>query len=300
MTGTSGDITAASGTFPWAASCTAALGSSPIDHLRAGYPEQSGVRPGLSRYTLPRATPYPTVLKGIAVQRNTTSPRGELCDDGSLSPPDGAVLRVRDVHKRYRARQVLRGVSLDVSPGQLVGVVGENGSGKSTLLRILAGELAPDSGGVECHGLLGYCPQEAVLNPALTVEQHLVFFGTACGQPDALGRGYELLEYLRCSKYRGERVGNLSGGTCQKVNLTLTLMRDPKLILLDEPDQALDWENYVRLWQLADAERDRGRAIVAVSHITHDAGRYDRLWRLDSGVLTDLDHVFSGDSVATS
>ena len=232
-----------------------------------------------------------TVLKGIAVQRNHIPPRSRQISDSGPTPPDGVLLRVRDVRKRYRSRQVLCGVNLDVSAGQMVGVVGENGAGKSTLLKILAGELAPDSGTVECHGLLGSCPQEVVLNPALTVEQHLVIFQTACGQKDALARGHELLEHFHCSKYRTERVGNLSGGTRQKLSLTLTFLQDPQVLLLDEPDQALDWENYLRFWQLADALRGRGRAIVAVSHIAHDVGRFDRLLRLGSGVLTDADHI---------
>ena len=122
------------------------------------------------------------------------------------------VVRMRDVRKSYRRRQVLRGVTLDLSPGQLVGIVGENGAGKSTLLRILVGDLAMDSGAVECPGVVGHCPQDTVLHDAFTVEQHLRFFQMAYGL-DNLHRAYELLETLRCTQYRHARLGTLSGGT---------------------------------------------------------------------------------------
>jgi ABC-2 type transport system ATP-binding protein len=74
---------------------------------------------------------------------------------------------------------VLRGVDLRLRPGTLCGIVGENGAGKSTLLKILSGELRPTRGSVRHGGRFGYCPQQVVLNDALTVRQHLTFFQTA-------------------------------------------------------------------------------------------------------------------------
>jgi len=201
-----------------------------------------------------------------------------------------AVLRVLDVHKRYRRRQVLLGVTLDLWPGELVGVVGENGAGKSTLLRILIGDLAMDSGSVHCRGVLGYCPQDAVLHDAFTVEQHLRFFQIAYGVDD-LRRAFELLEILGCAGYRRARLGTLSGGTRQKLNLAVALMHDPKVLLLDEPYQGFDWENYLRFWSLADTLRDRGCSILVVSHLAYDSTRLDRLYRLHAGVLTPGEHV---------
>lgn len=204
--------------------------------------------------------------------------------------PEDTVLRMRDVCKSYRRRQVLRGVTLDLSPGRLVGIVGENGAGKSTLLRILVGDLALDSGAVECRGVLGHCPQESVLHDAFTVEQHLRFFQTAYGL-DSLHRGFELLEILGCTQYRQARLGTLSGGTRQKLNLALALMHDPQVLLLDEPYQGFDWETYLRFWDLADTLRERGCAILVVSHLAYDAARLDCLYRLDAGILTEADHI---------
>jgi ABC-2 type transport system ATP-binding protein len=200
------------------------------------------------------------------------------------------VLRIREVRKSYRRRQVLRGVTLDLLPGQLVGIVGENGAGKSTLLRILVGDLALDSGAVECRGVLGYCPQETVLHDAFTVDQHLRFFQIAYGL-DSLRRAFELLEILNCTDYRRARPSTLSGGTRQKLNLTLALMHDPQVLLLDEPYQGFDWETYLRFWELATTLRDAGCAILVVSHLAYDTARLDFLYRLRAGTLAEAERI---------
>ncbi|KUM93505.1 ABC transporter [Streptomyces yokosukanensis] len=202
------------------------------------------------------------------------------------------VLRIRDVCKSYRHRPVLRGVSLDLRAGQLVGLVGENGAGKSTLLRILVGDLAADSGVVERVGVLGSCPQDAVLHQAFSVDQHLRFFQAAYGL-DSLDRAFELLEQLHFSNYRRVRVEALSGGTRQKLNLVLALMHDPQVLLLDEPYQGFDWETYLRFWDLAAALRDRGCAVLVVSHLAYDASRLDTLYRLQAGVLQETQQTGS-------
>ncbi|MFC4565919.1 ABC transporter ATP-binding protein [Nocardiopsis mangrovi] len=202
------------------------------------------------------------------------------------TPAHALTLQASGVHKSYGRHHVLRGVDLDLPAGCLAGLVGENGSGKSTLLRILAGQLAPDAGEVHCPGGLGYCPQETVLNPAFTVEQHLRFFQVAYDLPD-LARARELLDVLGFAAYLHHRVATLSGGTRQKLNLTLALMHDPRLLLLDEPYQGFDWDTYEKFWELAAHLRDQGRSVLVVSHIAFDTARFDRLWHLDGGRLAE-------------
>jgi ABC-type multidrug transport system ATPase subunit len=144
------------------------------------------------------------------------------------------VLRAQHLYKSFGRRKVLQGVGFSVAPGTLVGIVGENGAGKSPLLRILAGELRPTRGEVFWRGALGYCPQTLILNDALTVNQHLEYFRAAYGGSN-LRRADELIERLGYGAYRTAVVGTLSGGTKQKLNLTLALMHQPDLLLLDEP-----------------------------------------------------------------
>ncbi|MEU5050000.1 ABC transporter ATP-binding protein [Streptomyces sp. NPDC021096] len=192
-------------------------------------------------------------------------------------------LRVGALHKSYGSRRVLRGVRLELGPGTLAGIVGENGAGKTTLLRILCGQIAADSGDIAHRGSLGYCPQETVLNDFLTVEQHVRHFQIAYGLEDTRRAG-ELIEELHFGEYRRTRVAALSGGTRQKLNLTLALMHDPHVLLLDEPYQGFDWETYLRFWDVAARLRDRGRCVLVVSHLAWDTGRLDRLYRLHDGV----------------
>lgn len=200
---------------------------------------------------------------------------------------DQANLRVEEVRKAYGRRQVLRGASLCVEAGSLVGVFGENGAGKSTLLKVICGQLVPDAGTVFRGGQLGYCPQHAVLDERLTVAQHLRFFQVAYRMPD-LERAEELLEGLGCAHVRRDRVGVLSGGTRQKINLVLALMHDPPVVVLDEPYQGLDWETYLRFWELADDLRSQGRSVLMVSHLAHDLDRFDAVHQLRDGQLESL------------
>lgn len=193
-------------------------------------------------------------------------------------------MEVRDVRHAYGRREVLRGLDLDLRPGVLAGIVGENGAGKSTLLKILSGELRPLGGTVRHEGRFGYCPQDVVVNEALTVRQHLEFFRVARGLSDLRHAG-QVMDALRLSEYVDERAGLLSGGTRQKLNLTLALMHDPQVVLLDEPYQGFDWETYQRFWDLAARLRETGRSVLVVSHLAYDAERLDELWRLQGGVL---------------
>ena len=201
-----------------------------------------------------------------------------------MSPPLLSAQNIAKSYGRLRHRHVLRDVSFTVAPGSLVGIVGENGAGKSTLLKILAGALRPDRGRVALVGALGYCPQEVVLNPTLSVAQHLDYFAAAYRVPD-LGRADALVDRLAYGQYRHAPVATLSGGTQQKLNLTLALMHDPQVLLLDEPYQGFDWETYLRFWDLAADLRARGRAVLVISHLVFDQARFDALYQLRDGRL---------------
>ena len=195
------------------------------------------------------------------------------------------VLEARQVRKAYRRHQVLRGVDLAVRPGQLVAVVGENGAGKSTLLKILAGTLAADGGEVRLAGRLGYCPQDPVLNDNLTVAQHLRYFAAA-RRLAGTGRAEDLVRRLGYEQSLRQAAGELSGGTRQKLNLTLALAHDPDVLLLDEPYQGFDWETYLRFWDLVGDLRARRRAIVIITHLVFEQDRFDLLADLTDGRLT--------------
>lgn len=203
---------------------------------------------------------------------------------------EGPLLVARDVSVRYRRRQVLRRVGLELRPGEVVGVSGENGSGKTTLLRVLAGTLRPDAGRVLRRSSLGFAPQPPLLYEHLTVREHFRYVAAArdLGHRTLEDRSEALRETFRFEAWADARAGSLSEGTRQKLNLALALLADPEVLLLDEPYSGFEWETYLRFWEHALALRDRGRSVVVVSHLFQDRARLDRLLRLEDGRLGEL------------
>jgi ABC-type multidrug transport system ATPase subunit len=205
------------------------------------------------------------------------------------------VLHAEGVFKSFRRGiwplgrrvDVLRGASLEVRAGELVGLVGENGSGKSTLMQIVVGLLKRDAGTVERPGRLGYCPQIPMLWDKLTVDEHFELFARAYGLDDGARERAtaDLVEELQFERYRGYRIEELSGGTRQKLNLALALMHEPELLLLDEPYAGFDWETYVRFWEMSKRRRDAGMAILIVSHLLAERQRLDRIYELCEGKI---------------
>ena len=157
------------------------------------------------------------------------------------------LLQAQDVQKHYGRIPVLRGASLTINPGEIVGLVGENGSGKSTFMNILVGLLRQDGGSVQVNCQYAYCPQEPLVFDGLTMKENIVYFSAAYGlsAQDGLARGEALLERLNCRKFESQPAGQLSGGTRQKLNLIISLLRDPDLLFLDEPYQGFDYESYL-------------------------------------------------------
>ena len=206
---------------------------------------------------------------------------------------DRSVLSVSDVAKSFhrgiwpvrRRVEVLRGGTLEVRAGELVGLVGENGSGKSTLMQIVVGLLDRDAGEVERPERLGYCPQVPMVWEKLTVAEHFELFARAYGLEagESEGATAGLLDELQFAKYRGYRVEELSGGTRQKLNLALSLMHEPELLLLDEPYSGFDWETYLKFWEMSERRRDAGMGILIVSHLLAERERLDRMYELCDG-----------------
>jgi ABC-2 type transport system ATP-binding protein len=198
-----------------------------------------------------------------------------------------AVLSADDVHKSYGRKHVLRGASFEANAGQLVAILGENGSGKSTLLRILAGGDEPDRGRAFRGGRLGYCPQEQVLYPYLTIDEHLELFARAYGLSNdvAKKRGDALAQRFDFTRHRGEVSEELSGGTRQKLNLALALLHDPAIVLLDEPYAGFDIESYNAFLAWADEAKSEGRCIVLITHLVFEEKRFDAIFRLRDGKI---------------
>lgn len=192
------------------------------------------------------------------------------------------VLRLSGVTKRYRRRQVLRGVDLTLRAGEVAAVVGANGAGKSTLLDICAGTTKATTGIVERTARIGYAPQQHGVAPYLTADEHFRLFGAVhrMGARKAAATGAHLAGGLGWRPRAGVVASQLSGGTQQKLNVVLGELNRPDLILLDEPYQGFDQDSYLDLWTQVYAWRDAGAGVLVVTHLLHDLGKVDHLLEL--------------------
>jgi ABC-2 type transport system ATP-binding protein len=203
----------------------------------------------------------------------------------------GTVLTASGITKAYRRGlwrhrgEVLRGVDLTLYPGEVVGLVGENGSGKSTLMKVIVGAIPADDGTVTRTGRVGYCPQEPVLYPRLSCDEHFELYGHAYGLTRGAMRQarQEIYAALGFDRYAGTRADQLSGGTAAKLNLGLALLPDPDLLLLDEPYAGFDWDTYQKFWTLVADRRAAGRSVLIVSHFVVDEQRFDRIVAIRDG-----------------
>jgi putative ABC transport system ATP-binding protein len=221
------------------------------------------------------------------------------------------MIRVRDVHKTYRRGgadvHALRGVDLDVEPGQVLAITGRSGAGKSTLLNVMAGLLRADRGTIEVDGLdvtsakdaeliglrrdtVGVIYQEFALLPLLTAEENvglpLRIARTDVKQRDAVVA--ELLDRVGLSQPARQRPDELSGGQQQRVAIARALANRPKVLLADEPTGQLDSETggHVMdlLRQLVDQE---GTTAIVATHDLAVAAIADSVLHLHDGMITE-------------
>lgn len=193
----------------------------------------------------------------------------------NTTPP---ALLARDIHKTYGSNQVLRGVSLRVEPGQILGLLGRNGAGKSTFITIACSLRRADSGSVTICGvdptqnnvgeLIGYAPQELGIYPDLTVAQNLGYFGRlhGLGRRAAKVRSEEVMEMLGLTGKTNQSAKHLSGGQQRRLHAGMAIMHRPKLIFMDEPTVGADVEARSQILDTVRQLAEQGAAVVYTSH----------------------------------
>lgn len=202
------------------------------------------------------------------------------------------VLSLKNIKVTLGSERVLDSVSVDVREGEALGVSGRNGAGKSTLVKIMAGTLKPDSGTRELSesaaGRICFVPQEIALYPTLTGRQNLEFWAEAYGVTGRRKRERIdfLLELMGLMNKAGKRLETYSGGMQRRLNMAAALVVEPKLLLLDEPTVGADEDSAAVMLDTVKGLRDRGTAVVMISHITEDlSGVCDRVLTLEGGRL---------------
>ncbi len=194
------------------------------------------------------------------------------CDE----PGDTSLITVEDFHKAYDRTVAVSGLSFEVAPGQILGLVGPNGAGKTTTLRALAGIIPASRGRLAVAGrdldreplaaksCLGYVPDDPQLFRDLTIEQHLAFTASAYRVADGTEKAAELLGMFQLTSKRNTQASDLSRGMRQKLAICCAYLHDPVAILFDEPLTGLD-PHGIRTLKQSIADRVGGGASVIVS-----------------------------------
>ncbi len=218
------------------------------------------------------------------------------------------LIQIKNVTKTYGRgkdeRQALKGITLDIFEGEVIGLLGVNGAGKTTLSSIIATLHPPTTGDIlyqeksiyqnlaAYRHLIGYCPQKPNLNGALTVKQNLVFDGLYYGLSlkDSQGKAAKLMEQYKLTTYAESVPGVLSGGYKQRVVIARALMHNPKLVILDEPTVGLDPHIRHQLWDTIRNLKNEGVTVVLTTHYLDEAETLsDRLCILDKGNIRLID-----------
>jgi len=218
------------------------------------------------------------------------------------------VLRLSGVTKRFGGRTVLKAVSLEVAPGELVAVLGESGIGKSTLLNVIAGLEPVDTGAISFDGLeiaalsddaatrlrrehFGFVFQAFHLLPYLTVEQNVALPLVLRGRDaaDIRTRSRALIGAVGLGGREAAMPRELSGGELQRVAIARALVGEPRLVLADEPTGNLDPDNARQVLEILRGQVKRhGAAGILVTHSEAAAATCDTRYRLDTEGLRAL------------
>lgn len=214
------------------------------------------------------------------------------------------LLRIKNVKKNYGSKEALKGVSLDINKGEIVGLLGVNGAGKTTLSSIIATLHPPTQGDVEYKGesiyknliayraKLGFCSQRPNLNTLLTLEQNLRLSGSYYNmtEEEIESRLKVLVKQFELEPYLHQNANVLSGGYKQRFMIARSLLHNPDLVILDEPTVGLDPHIRRQLWEKIKDLKKQGISVLLTTHYLDEAEQLsDRVVVLDKGVIKLID-----------
>ena len=203
------------------------------------------------------------------------------------------MFKVKEIEKSFKNKEVLKGVTFEISEGDRVALLGGNGAGKSTLLKIIAGQIVANSGEVDTsldfQTEISMMPQADILIDDLTVFEIVSLKCKMNELSDTCTQ--ELLMMVELQEHQKQYVGSLSGGQKRRLSLLLTILNSPKLIFLDEPTTGMDLESVDNFWKLL--ENKNYTSVI----VTHDFNQIDRFFTkvliLKDGIITANESVES-------
>ena len=230
-------------------------------------------------------------------------------------PDNKKMVEIRHFKMSFGDKTVIKDLSFDVFRGEVFGFLGSNGSGKTTTLRALLGLYQPTAGDLLINGKpysvdsqirLGYLPEERGLYKKEKVLDVMLYFGQLKGlsRKEAKDFSMKFLERVNLSGKANTQLDKLSGGQQQKIQLGVTIMGDPKLLIMDEPAKGFDPVNRRLLMNIIEEQRKAGATIIYVTHQMEEVERLcDRLILLKDGqaaaygTLEEVKSQFGGASM---
>lgn len=206
-------------------------------------------------------------------------------------------IEVEDVTKRFRDKEAVRDVTLQVRRGEIVGLVGPSGCGKTTLVDMIVGLSLPSSGSVLLGGepapfptarrTLGCMPQDTALYEDITAAENIAFFGSLYGlkQRQLEERSRWALALARLDVTDGKLVKSFSGGMKRRLSLAIALLCKPAILVMDEPTVGLDPLHRSELWRGFHELAESGSALLVTTHMMDEAWRCDRVAMMREGRL---------------
>ena len=205
------------------------------------------------------------------------------------------MLKVNQVSKNYHKKKVLSECSFELGPYQVMGIFGHNGCGKSTLFRIITGIIQADQGSVEVQrDQVGYMPEQRSLLVDLSLHQQARFLGKLKGLSEEVieNQVFDLCKLFDFEEKKLIPMKRLSKGNQQKAQLILALLNQPKLLILDEPFNGLDYHSQIELSSWIKTYAQKGNAVLISSHLLdHMNGLCDEILILDHGKTIRQGHL---------
>lgn len=188
---------------------------------------------------------------------------------------------IRDLRKLYGGTEVLKGIDLDINPGQVIGYIGPNGAGKSTTVKILCGIITAFDGDIKVFGMdlktqsleikkrIGYVPENGALYDLLTPHEYLNFVGTLYGIPKEKldSRVNHLISIFGMEKNADQRMDTFSKGMKQKILIMAGIVNNPDILFLDEPLSGLDANSVILVKEMLARLASEGKTIFFCSHL---------------------------------
>ncbi|KFU78181.1 lipooligosaccharide transport system ATP-binding protein [Amycolatopsis lurida] len=214
------------------------------------------------------------------------------------SEHEPAMVQAKALVKRFGDFEAVRGIDVEVRPGEAFGFLGPNGAGKSSTMRMIAsvsprtdGDLRvlgmdPDVEGPKIRARLGVVPQQDNLDTELTVRQNLQIYGRYFGlsRSHVRSKAEELMEFAQLTDRANAEVDSLSGGMKRRLTIARSLVNDPELLLLDEPTTGLDPQARHLLWDRLFRLKAGGTTLIITTHYMDEAEQLcDRLVVMDNG-----------------